>query len=65
MYEYIYLIRREGFEIRWEVRREESLGNDFYDGYSKMYVGRNETLTSGGISVVVFLHRVVFFYTGW
>jgi hypothetical protein len=30
MYVYIYLIRREGLKVRWEVRREGFLTYDFY-----------------------------------
>ena len=75
MYGYIYLIRREGLELRWEVRREGFLTYVFYYTRCKFLRREEHKFASGGIStcsVVVFftsggtfLHRVALFYIVW
>jgi hypothetical protein len=75
MYVYIYLIRREGLELRWEVRREGFLTYVFYYTRCKFLRREEHKFASGGIStcsVVVFftsggtfLHRVALFYIVW
>ena len=62
MYVYIYLIRREGLELRWEVRREGFLTYDFYYTRCK-FLRREEPKTCIGWDFYVFCRSI--FCIGW
>ena len=62
MYGYIYLIRREGLELRWEVRREGFLTYDFYYTRCK-FLRREEHKICIGWDFYVFCRSI--FYIGW
>ena len=62
MYGYIYLIRREGLELRWEVRREGFLTYDFYYTRCK-FLRREEPKTCIGWDFYVFCRSI--FYIVW
>ena len=62
MYGYIYLIRREGLELRWEVRREGFLTYDFYYTRCK-FLRREEPKTCIGWDFYVFCRSI--FCIGW
>ena len=62
MYVYIYLIRREGLELRWEVRREGFLTYDFYSTRCKFW-RREEPKTCVGWDFYDVCSNKI--YVGW